>query len=324
MASIKYENVYLNDYFTIGGKVESEGLIKNYNITLADYYYGEKTFEDAEVKMQRVVIDNLLRRVKLKDKNIDLVVGGELSNQIATTNYTLKNYDIPFLGVYSACASFIESLIILANMIGSSIINKGIALTSSHNLTSEKQFRFPCEYGAPKPDYTTFTATGCVGALISSEFGIVKLESATIGKVIDKNIKDVFHMGAVMAPGAADTLNRHLKDLHRDSNYYDVIITGDLGSIGKKIFLNILNKQYKIKLKNHLDAACEIYADEQKTLAGASGPAALPLYLCTKVLREKKYKKILLIGTGALHSPVMINQKHSIPGIAHLISLEVQ
>ena len=323
MASTKYMNVYINDSFSIAGPMEKQGLIKDYNIMIDDYYYGEKTFENAEVKMQKVVIDNLLGRNKLKDVNIGCVVGGELSNQIATTNYALKDYNIPFLGIYSACACYIQSLIILANMLESKILESGIVITSSHNLVSEKQFRFPSEYGSLKPDYTTFTSTGSAGSIVSSKSSNIKVESSTIGRVIDYGIKDVFNMGAVMAPAAAFVLTKHLNDLKRKVDYYDLILTGDLGKTGSEIFKEILDKDYNIKIKNHSDAGSMIYSEEQETYAGASGPLALPLVLITKIIKEKKYKKILLIGTGCLHSPVMVNQKQTIPGIAHAIGLEV-
>lgn len=323
MASLKYNNCYIKDSYSIVGPMEKMGQIKNYDLTIDDYYFGEKTFEKAEVKMQRKAIDEILLRNNLTQSNIDLVVGGDLFNQIAVTSNALENYNISFLGTYSACATFVESLIISANMINKSI-KKVIAITSAHNLTAEKQFRYPVEYGSPKHKSNTFTATGCVTCLLTNEKSRIKLESATIGQVVNMGIKDVNNMGAVMAPAAASSIIKHLQENKRDINYYDVILTGDLGSIGTEILKEYLNINYNIKLKNHIDAGMQIYSDNQDVNAGSSGPVSLPLVLFNKILKNKKYKKILVVGTGSLHTPTFVNQKNTISAIAHVVSLEVE
>ena len=323
MASLKYNNCYIKDSYSIVGPMEKMGQIKNYDLTIDDYYFGEKTFEKAEVKMQRKAIDEILLRNNLTQSNIDLVVGGDLFNQIAVTSNALENYNISFLGTYSACATFVESLIISANMINKSI-KKVIAITSAHNLTAEKQFRYPVEYGSPKHKSNTFTATGCVTCLLTNEKSRIKLESATIGQVVNMGIKDVNNMGAVMAPAAASSIIKHLQENKRDINYYDVILTGDLGSIGTEILKEYLNINYNIKLKNHIDAGMQIYSDNQDVNAGSSGPVSLPLVLFNKILKNKKYKKILVVGTGSLHTPTFVNQKNTIGAIAHVVSLEVE
>ncbi len=322
MASLIFKNVYINDQETVVGPYENNGIL-NFNNSIKDFYGDEKSFENCEIKLQKIVFDNILRKNNLSDINIDLVVGGDLMNQITATSFNMRDYNIPFLGVYSACASFPESLLILANMVDSKFLKKGIAITSSHNLTSEKQFRFPIEYGCLKPKRSTFTATGAVSTLVSNKVSKVKVESATIGRVIDYGIKDPFNMGAVMAPAAASTIVNHLNELNRSINYYDVVLTGDLGKVGSQILKEFLLKNNNIKMKNHLDAATLIYSDEQETFSGASGPVALPIVLFNKILKQRKYKKILIVGTGSLHSPVMCNQKNTIPSIAHAVSLEV-
>ncbi len=321
MPSMKFNNVYIKDSFTVAGPLESEGKIRNFDIIMEDYYFKCKTFIDAEIKMQKMVVDNLIFKNKMNDK-IDLLIGGDLSNQLSITNFNAKNYNVPFLGVYSACASFAESIIIASNMIDAKKIKNSIVITSSHNLNSERQFRFPIEYGAPRTKTTTFTATGSVGIILTNEKNRIKLESATIGKVLDFDQKDASHMGAVMTPGAVDTLVTHLKDLKRDVSYYDLVLTGDLGCVGKEIFQECL-KKYGIKLKNHMDAGCEIFLDSQEVYSGSSGPVTLPLVLFNKVLKINKYKKILFIATGSLHSKDTTNQKKTIPCIAHAVSLEV-
>lgn len=323
MASKKFNNVYIKDNFSIVGPLERDGLLKNYDFVMDDYYYGEKTFEQAEIKMQRVVLDNLLQHNKLSESKIDALIGGDLVNQISVSSYNASKFRIPYLGVYSACATYAEELIVGASFISGKLAKNIVALTSSHNLNAERQFRYPIEYGAIKKHTTTFTTTAAVATLLTSEATNIKLESATIGKVVDMGVKDVNNMGAVMAPAAADVLNTHLLEMKRNINYYDIIVTGDLGLVGREIFTEMLDKVYNLRIKKYMDAGCEIYTSMQETYAGASGPVALPLVLFEKVLACKKYKHILVIATGSLHSVQLANQKLGIPGIAHAISLEV-
>ncbi len=322
MASFKYNNVYIKDAFSIAGPLEAEGQIRKFDLTLEDYYFKEKSFIDAEIKMQRVVLEKLLYRNKMM-KKIDLLIGGDLSNQLAISNFGAKDFMIPFLGLYSACATFAEGLIVASNFIESKTLKNAIVITSSHNLNAERQFRFPIEYGAPKASTTTFTATGAVGTIVSNEKSKIKIESATIGTIVDFDQYDATHMGAVMSPAAIKVLMDHLNELNRTSDYYDVILTGDLGKIGMEIFQECLKVNYGMKLKNHLDAGCEIFLSSQEIYSGASGPVTLPLVLFNKILKSDKYRKILIIATGSLHSKDTTNQKKSIPSIAHALSLEV-
>lgn len=318
----QYNNVFINDFYTIVGPKESKGKI-TYNDVINDYYFEEKTYEDAEVKMQKKVIDNILYKNKLLDTNIDLLLGGDLINQISVTNTTASNYNIPFLGLYSACATFNESILLASTYIESKIINKTLCITSSHNLTAERQYRYPVEYGPTRKLYSSHTATGSVGVLLSSTKSNIKVESSTIGKSVEYGITDANNMGAIMAPAAADTLFKHLKDLKRDISYYDIVLTGDLGEYGSIIFKEFLNKKYNIKLNNYIDASSNIYDEKEKVYAGGSGPVCLPLYLFGKILNEKKYKKVLLLATGSLHSTVLVNQHKPLCAITHAISLEV-
>ena len=323
MASKKFNNVYIKDNFSIVGPLEREGLLKNYDFVMDDYYYGEKTFEQAEIKMQKTVLEALLNQNKLSDSKVDAIIGGDLINQISISSYMASLFRIPYLGVYSACASYIEALIIASSFISGKLAKNIACVTNSHNLNAERQFRYPIEYGAIKKHTTTFTATAAVATLLTSEPTGIKIESATIGKAVDMGIKDVNNMGAVMAPAAVDVLNTHLVEMKRNINYYDMVLTGDLGLVGREIFTEMLDKVHNIRIKKYMDAGCEIYPSTSETYAGASGPAALPLVLYEKVLSCKKYKKILVIATGSLQSVQLANQKLGIPGIAHAISLEV-
>lgn len=317
MASFKYKDVYLNKFYSIAGVNENNGNLKNINRYLKDYYDDEKTIEDCEIKMQKEVLTNLI------NNKTEIIVGGDLTNQITATSSSVVNNNISFLGIYNACATFCSSLITLSNFINSRSIKEGVVITSSHNLSSEKQFRFPVEYGAHKPSYTTFTTTGSIGVVVSKNPSNIKVISSTLGTVIDMGIKDANNMGAVMAPAAAKTLIEHLKYTNTSVKDYDLILTGDLGNYGAELFKILLKTDYGINIKNHIDAGSIIYNKEQEKYSGGSGPVCMPLILFNNILQNKKYKKILVIATGSLHSPLLVNQKHSIPSIAHLVSLEV-
>lgn len=321
MSSFTYNNVYIKDYESIAGPLEEQGNLK-YPNTIKNYYFNEDKLEDAEIKMQNLCLNKLIKTNKLQS-NIDLIIGGDLLNQIAITSYNLTNREIPFLGIYNACATFNEALIILSNMLENNQIKNGIAITSSHNLNAERQYRFPVEYGSQKKKYTTFTTTGAAAMLLTNEKTNIKIESSTIGTIIDYGIKDSSNMGAVMAPSAAATLQKHLKELNRNIDYYDIIITGDLGILGSELFLKLLKEDYQLVPKKYIDAASIIYKEEQETFQGGSGPVVIPLVLMNKILKEKNYKKILLLATGSLHSPLMVNLKKSIPSITHAVSIEV-
>lgn len=317
MASIKFKNVYISNNYSIAGKYENNGILKNVNRYLKDFYDNEKTIEDAEVKIQKEVLDNLI------NPKTELIIGGDLSNQNTATNSSVVNKNISFIDVYSACATFNEALIIMSNFIDSKKIKNGIVITSSHNLCSEKQFRFPIEYGALKPIYSTFTTTGSVGCVVTNTPTNIKIVSATIGSVVDMGIKDANNMGAVMAPAAVKTLMEHIKYMNKSFKDYDVILTGDLGQYGFDLFKMLLKEDYGLSINNYIDAGQIIYKKEQQKYSGGSGPVCLPLILFNNILQNKKYKKILFIATGSLHSPTLVNQKHSIPSIAHAIELEV-
>ena len=323
--TLKYNNVYINGSSTVVGPYESKGPLGNYfDLAFHDLYFKKKTWEQAESYLIEEAVRILL--TKAKGKKIDVHISGDLLNQLTPSNYAASKIKLPFLGVYSACATSVEGMIIGSNMIESKQIKNCVCTVSSHNNSAEKQFRNPVEYGGPKPKRATFTVTGSTAIYLSDEKSNIKVESSTIGIVQDAGIKDAFHMGVVMAPAAVDTLYRHLVDLNRGVNYYDLILTGDLGLYGKNIFKDLLKQKHNIDIKNYDDTATMIYdLNKQPVYAGGSGPACAPLVLCSYVfdqMRQKKIKKVLLLATGALHSPTTVNQKLSIPSIAHAISLE--
>lgn len=326
--TFKYNNVYLNETSTVTGPYEANGpLHKYYDKCYQDLYFDMPTFEQAESKIIVESVDILLSKINKLRTSIDVHISGDLLNQIVATNYAATSIGIPLIGIYSACSTSVLGLIIASNMLDKGQIKNSIVSVSSHNNSSEKQFRQPIEYGGPKRKSSTFTTTGACSAYLSTKCEGVKISSATLGRVIDLGVTDSTNMGAVMAPAAAKTIYEHLKDTKREADYYDLILTGDLGVYGKDILKEYMEIEYNIKLNNYDDAACMIYdLKKQPVHAGGSGPACLPLvfygYLFEK-MKKKEITKILLVATGALLSTTMVNQKLTIPAIAHAISLEV-
>lgn len=326
----KYKNVYIEDTYTICGNYENDGPLSKYfdKKYEKDLYFGEMSWEKAEVHLLKEANEKIISKNKLKEDDIDLLISGDLQNQIAASDYMARDFNIPFMGIYEACATMGEGLIIGSTFLEGKMAKRVMVSTSSHNMVSEKQFRNPTEYGTPKPKSATFTATGAVSVLLSNKKSKVRIESATVGKVVDLGITDANNMGAVMAPAAGDVINKHLKDTKRDVNYYDLILTGDLGIYGKEILRDYMVTSYNIELKdNYNDCGTMIYdIDKQPVFAGASGPVCSALtvfgYIYKEML-EGKYKKILMVPTGAIFSPTFTFQKESIPGIANAISLEV-
>ena len=326
--TFKYNNVYINEASTITGPKEGEGpLSKFFDKSYSEYYMGSDTWEQAEVKMNTENIDLLLNKCNRSKKDVDIFISGDLLNQIVASSYAASTLNIPYMGIYSACATSTEGIIIASNMIEGGLINNSVVNVSSHNNASEKQFRYPVEYGGPKPVTQTFTVTGSASALISNKKSNIKVESATLGKCIDSGVKNVFDMGSVMAIAAADTIDKHLKDTKREIGYYDLILTGDLGMYGKNLLKDVLKDEYGYDTKNVDDSACMIYdIDKQSVYAGGSGPACIALVTYSYILnlmRQGKLNRVLMVATGALMNPTMVNQKLSIPSIAHAVSLEV-
>lgn len=326
-----YKNVYIMDTYTVCGPYENDGPLSNYfdKRHEKELYFGEKSWEKAEVKLLKEANSNILKKNKLKEEDIDLLVSGDLQNQIAASDYMARDFNIPFMGIFEACSTIGEGILLASTFIEGRFAKKVLVSTSSHNMSAEKQFRNPTEYGAPKKRTTTFTSTGSASILLTNKKSKVKIESTTIGKVVDMGITDVNHMGAVMAPAAGDVIYNHLKDTNRDPSYYDLILTGDLGVYGKNILKEYMMMKYNIELgNNYNDCGTMLYdLDKQPVFAGASGPVCSALvgfgYIYKEMLKGK-YKRVLLVPTGAIFSPTFTFQKESIPGIANAISLEAE
>lgn len=325
--TFNYKNVYLNETASISGPYESEGpLSKYFDKSYSDLYFNQKTWELAEIKLMTESIDMLFSKIGKRKKDIDVLIGGDLLNQLVSTNYTASKLGIPLIGLYAACSTSTLAMLIASSLIESKQINNAIVATSSHNAGSEKQFRQPVEYGGPKPKRSTFTTTGGVSAYLSNEKSDIKITSATLGTVVDYDIKDAFNMGAVMAPAAAKTIFEHLKNTNTNVEDYDYILTGDLGRYGKDILKEFMEIEYGISLNNLDDCACMLFdLEKQPVNAGGSGPACLPLVTfgyIKQLMLKKKVNKVLLVATGALMSQTMVNEKQSIPAISHAVCWE--
>lgn len=324
-----YKNVYLEDTATIVGPYEKRGpLYKYFDKTYNDLYFGKTSFEKAEVKLVRDSLIMLMKKTGLKKEEIDLVIGGDLLNQIAASTYGCNNVGKSFIGIYGACSSSVLGMIIAANFIEAKLIKNAFCVVSSHNMTSEKQFRYPTEYGALRPSSATFTATGAAASCLSFEESQVRIESATLGRIVDYEQSDPNDMGRVMAPSVIDTLVTHFNDTGRTPEYYDLILTGDLGKYGMEIVKDYLSKAHNIDINaNYNDCGVMLYdlEKQKKVKAGGSGPvcSALVTYgYIFDLLKKKRVKRVLLLATGALFSPLFVYQKENINSICHAISLE--
>lgn len=328
--TFKYNNVYVKETATVAGPYEKDGPLKKYyDKTYTDLYFGENSWEKAEIKSVQDSLNILNKKTSTKKGEIDLLVGGDLLNQISATTYGAIGYSKSFLGIYGACSTSTEGMIIASSLIDSKRIKNAIVTVSSHNMSSEKQFRNPTEYGAPKPQSATFTCTGSASMMLTQEKTDIKVESGTIGRIVDYDQNDPNDMGRVMAPAAIDTIKRHLDDLKRKPDYYDLILTGDLGLYGKEIVKDFMKEEYNLDLSdNYNDCGVMIYdlKNQEECLAGGSGPVCSALvnfgYIYDE-MKKKKLKKVLLVATGALFSPTMVYQKENIYSIANAISLEV-
>jgi len=324
-----YKDVYIDETATVCGPYEKKGPLRRYfDKCYDDLYVGEDSYEKAEIKLVRSSLKTLMNKANIDKYNIDLVIGGDLLNQITASTYGTYGVGNGFIGIYGACSSSVLGLIIAANFIEGGFVNNCCCVVSSHNLSSEKQFRNPVEYGAPRPNSSTFTSTGAASCLLSRKKTSIRVESSTIGKIVDYGQNDANDMGRVMAPAVIDTLKRHLEDTGRKVDYYDLILTGELGKYGKEILIDYMRNCYNINLKdNYNDCGTMLYdLYEQKDVhAGGSGPVcgALVVYsYIMHLMRRKKIKRVLFLATGALFSPTLLYQKENINAICHAISLE--
>lgn len=312
----------------VGGPFEAQGaLAEDFDILNDDIWLGQDSFEKAEKKLLEQACDKVIEKSGLNKEDIDFFISGDLLNQIISSTFTARTLEIPFLGIYGACSSSMEGLAIAALMVNSKAANYMIAGASSHNAAAEKQYRYPTEYGGQKPPTAQWTVTGAGTALLGQNGEGPRVTSATIGKIVDTGLADPFNMGVAMAPAAVDTILAHFKELSRDPSYYDLIVTGDLGKIGHSITSELLQKDgLNIPADIFNDCGLLIYNKDQQVFAGASGCASSATVTYGHLLnrmRRGELKKLLVVATGALLSPLSYQQKETIPCIAHAVSIEM-
>ena len=312
----------------VGGPFEAQGaLAEDFDILNDDIWLGQESFEKAETKLLEQACYKAIEKSGLQKEDIGFFISGDLLNQIISSTFAARTLDIPFLGIYGACSSSMEALALAALMINSKAANYTMAGASSHNAATEKQFRYPTEYGGQKPPTAQWTVTGAGVALLGQNGEGPKVTSATIGKIVDQGITDPFNLGVAMAPAAVDTILTHFKDLSIKPSYYDLIVTGDLGGIGHSITSELL-KENGLNMPADIfnDCGLLIYNKDQPVFAGASGCASSATVTYGHLLnrmRKGELKKLLVIATGALLSPLSYQQKESIPCIAHAVSIEM-
>ncbi|KHE69813.1 stage V sporulation protein AD [Halobacillus sp. BBL2006] len=317
--------VYLQSSGTAVGPLEGEGPLKDtFDRIYDELHCNEDNWELAERRLMTDAVHSCLQKAGIDESSIDVFLAGDLLNQNVTGNYVARQLGIPLLGMFGACSTSMETLATGAALVEAGYAKQALVAVSSHNCTAERQFRYPTEYGGQKPKTATYTVTGSGAALISNTPSSVRIEAATIGKVMDYSIKDPFDMGSAMAPAAWDTIKTHLEDMGRVPSDYDLIATGDLSAVGTPILRDMMEQDGYDITPVHQDCGLLIYHSDQPVFSGGSGCACSAVVTYGKLLSDLKagtYKRILVVATGALMSPMMIQQKESIPGIAHAVVL---
>ncbi len=311
---------------SVAGKKESEGPLHHFfDMTSQDTYFGQKTWEQAEGHMQKCALDILLKKSGHSKEQLGLVVSGDLLNQCIGSSFSLRNSGIPHLGLYGACSTMAESLLVASMAVTGGFSDRVVAMTSSHFASSERQYRFPLGYGGQRTPTAQWTVTGAGAALVCTAGKGPRIQSCTIGTVTDLGIKDANNMGAAMAPAAYATIKTHMEDLGIEPDYYDLIVTGDLGQLGKDVLLE-LSKKDGMSLGGKLTDCGTLVFDqiEQDVHSGGSGCGCSAITLCGYLLNQlikKKIKRLLFCGTGALLSPTSTQQGLPIPGVCHAVAI---
>lgn len=311
--------------YSIVGEKEGNGNFKDYfDYILKDDTFGEKTYENAERKMIEHSILNALDKAGLRTKDLDLLVCGDLLNQIISSSFTARDFDFTFLGLYGACSTMAEAIAVGSTFIDSNYFDTVACATGSHFSTAERQYRFPLELGNQRPPVSQWTVTGAGCMVLGGKGGNKEIVNATFGKVTDFGINDVNNMGAAMAPAAMSTLITHFQDTHTTPEDYDLIVTGDLGKLGSEILLDLMeNKGYKLK-DNYSDCGQMIFNNNQKTFQGGSGCGCSAVILNSYIMQkmdEGKFNRVLFCATGALLSTLSSQQGNTIPGICHAVEI---
>ncbi len=312
---------------SIVGPKEGEGPLKDYfDVILEDDLWGQDSFEKSEAKLQEEAIKLAIQNADLSPNQIEYLFSGDLLNQITSSGYAARQLAIPYFGLYGACSTMTESLSLGAMIVDGGFADKVVCATSSHFSSAERQFRFPLEYGAQRPFSSQWTVTGAGATVLSSTGKGPYITYVTTGKIQDYGLVDANNMGGAMAPAAIDTISQHFRDTGYNPEDYDLIITGDLASIGKSILLDLMKRAGYDLSKNYTDCGVKIFDNvKQDTHAGGSGCGCAAVVFNGYIYKEMvkgNLNRVLLVATGALHSSTSILQDESIPGIAHAVTID--
>ena len=321
-----YEPPVIRYWASVVGKKESEGpLAHTFDYTGTDSYFGEKTWEQGEKKMQQLALDILAQKAQMNKKDFGLVLSGDLLNQCIGSSFTLRNTGIPHLGLYGACSTMAESLLVASMVVGGGFSDNVVAMTSSHFASAERQYRFPLGYGGQRTPAAQWTVTGSGAALVSASGNGPRITGCTIGTVTDLGIKDANNMGAAMAPAALATIRAHFDDMKCGPENFDLIVTGDLGYLGMELLLTAAQQEGLCLGGKLADCGKLIFEQtKQDVHSGGSGCGCSAVTLCGYLLEKinsGKLKKILFCGTGALLSPTSSQQGLPIPGVCHAVEI---
>ncbi|MFC4322372.1 stage V sporulation protein AD [Litchfieldia salsa] len=312
---------------TVGGPFEANGLLANdFDLLHEDLWLGEDSYEKAHKVLFEEAFYKALEKADVSKDQLQFILAGDLINQITPSSFAARTMDKPYLGLFGACSTSMEGLALGAHLVNYGSAEYLLTGAASHNAAVEKQFRYPTEYGGQKPPTAQWTVTGAGVALLSNKGNGPRVTSATIGRVVDLGMSDPFNMGGAMAPAAVDTIMAHLRDRQIDESYYDLIVTGDLGHIGREVSYDLMKKHgLNINEEKYQDCGLLIYREDQPVLAGGSGAGCSATVTYGHLLNRMKkgeFKRILVVATGALLSPISYQQKETIPCIAHAVSIE--
>ncbi|MDO4562685.1 MAG: stage V sporulation protein AD [Clostridia bacterium] len=316
---------HILSHYAVVGKKEGEGPLRDlFDRIENDPYMGEDNWEKGESSFLKAAIEGALS--KSETANADFIIAGDLLNQCTASGYGIRGMNCAFLGIYGACSTMAESLIVGSALVSGKSARRALCATSSHFCGAEKQFRLPLEYGGQRTPTAQWTVTGSGAVILGEDGGKVRITHATAGKITDMGVSDANNMGGAMAPAFIDTLEAHLAASGRSAGYYDAIFSGDLGFVGKDIAIELAHNDNIDLSRNYEDCGCLMFDSQtQDTHAGGSGCGCSASVLCSYILprlESGKYKKVLFIATGALMSPVSSMQGESIPAIAHAVAFE--
>jgi len=318
--------IYILGRSSIVGKKEKDGpLGKFFDKVVKDDKNGQKNFEKAEIKLMTTAVKDAIADANLKIDKIGTMLAGDLLNQLNVANYAARDLQLPFLGLYSACSTMTESMLLGSTLICTSQIDNIVCAVSSHFASAERQFRYPLEYGAQKPPYAQWTVTGAASMVLGTQGKGVRITKGLIGRVIDMGTNDISNMGAAMAPAFVDTLLRFFSKSNTSIADYDLVVSGDLGKLGSDIAIKLAGEKGVILNKNYIDCGSIMYSHEQNAYQGGSGPACSAVVINSYIIKKmlaNEYKKVLYLATGALMSPQSCFQGETIPCISHAVLLE--